>query len=367
MKPKVFFVVPYYSGSHKYWSDNICRLGNFNYHLETMSGRHWKWRMHGSAIHLAEVYNQMPNEFDLVLCSTMLDVSLFKSVSNCTVPIVYYMHENQLTYPYSDSDNRSQENFHYGFINYKSCLAADLVLFNSEFHRSEFLTALGNLLSRLPDYIDSQAEVQKIWEKSQVNYVGLDLDDMQPEGPIERSTAHTEPTLLWNHRWEHDKNPALFLELCDHLKGKGQAFNLILLGQEGNASFVKEQFHHTYESHILHSGYADTRQEYFKLLGRAYLLPVTADHDFYGLSVLEAIYFQATPLLPKGKVYGEFINESQYHQNYYTSKQEFFDKTRYLLSSSPPTIAKTFFSHHNVKITVSNLESILSNVANNTN
>ena len=361
MKPKVFFAVPYYSGSHKYWADNICRLGTFNYDLETMTGRHWKWRMQGSAIHLAEKFLNKAREFDIILCSTMLDISLFKSIANCDVPIVYYMHENQLTYPYSDSDNRSDENFHYGFINYKSCLAADFVLFNSEFHRTEFLAALGNLLSRLPDYIDSQTEIQKIRDKSQVNWVGLDLEHMQSEEREADNISNIEvsPTLLWNHRWEHDKNPSLFLELCDYLESKNQPFSLILLGQDGNASYVKEQFHQTYASHIQYSGYTDNRRQYFDLLSRADILPVTSDHDFYGLSVLEAIYYNATPLLPTEKVYGEFIKESTYSHYYYTSKRDLFEKCLSLLSYPQKSIDKTFFSHHKSKTTVSKLESIL--------
>lgn len=356
MQPKIFFALPYDSGSHKYWADNIIKFGSFDYHLETMSGRHWKWRMQGASIHLAEMFKNLNEKIDLVLCSTMMDVSLFKSITNCQVPIIYYMHENQLSYPFSDAEKRSQENFHYGFINYKSCLAADLVLFNSDYHRNDFLSALKRLLARLPDYINPMVQSTEIYSKSKINWVGIDFSFLNKVEPNKHSGI---PTLLWNHRWEHDKNPTLFMKLCDYLAANDHQFQLILLGQDGNASEVKELINQKYGSQVLHTGYAKSKENYHSLIRSANLLPVTSDHDYYGLSVLEAIAANVTPLLPHNKVYEEFLDKSEYPLLFYNSSQELFDKTVYNLNKQPEPLNIDFLEAHNCIHTIRTLESYM--------
>ena len=39
------------------------------------------------------------------------------------------------------------------------------------------------------------------------------------------------PILLWNHRWEYDKNPDAFFNALFQLKNKGIKFQLIVLGE----------------------------------------------------------------------------------------------------------------------------------------
>ena len=368
LRPKVFFALPYYTGSHKYWADNILKFGTFDYHLETMSGRHWKWRMQGSAIHLAEKYTSLNykghNHMDIVLCSTMMDVSLFKSISNCQVPIVYYMHENQLTYPFSESDTRKKEDFHYGFINFKSCLASDLILFNSEFHRADFFDSLSKLLQRLPDYINPASIVKQLFHKSQVNYVGVDFGaieqilDKQPNN--QRLITPTAPTLLWNHRWEHDKNPALFKDLIDYIDAQNQDFHLILLGEDGNASSIKEDLIDKYKEKVLYAGYVKQKADYYDLIKKADLLPVTSNQDFYGLSVLEAIYLGVTPLLPQNRVYSEFLSESFYSAYYYSNGNHFLAQAMELIINPSSDLNTSFLKNHLSYKTTARLESELS-------
>ena len=46
------------------------------------------------------------------------------------------------------------------------------------------------------------------------------------------------------------------------------------------------------------------------------LLPVTSNQDFFGASVIEAMYCNAVPLLPKRLAYPEHIDK-QYHSTYF--------------------------------------------------
>lgn len=332
---KVLLNVPYYTGSHKYWADNLIRFSSHDIKLLSMSGRHWKWRMQGSAIHLAKETNLLNWDPELIICSTMMDVSLYRSLlRRKNVPIIYYMHENQLTYPFSKNDKRKKEEFHYGFINYKSCLSSDLIFFNSHYHQVEFMTALKSLLKRLPDY-KSLDTIEDIKLKSKVLGVGIDLsaiDQVVTQYNIERKMTSC-PTLLWNHRWESDKNPLLFLKLCDYLAFNEINFKLILLGKDVDDSTVDihKEIAIKYSDKIVHDGYVDNYYEYIALLYQSNLLPVTNHQDFYGLSVLEAIYCGVTPILPSLKVYDEHLSEEMHSEFYYSNEDQLFQITKKFL------------------------------------
>ena len=91
---------------------------------------------------------------DVILCNDMLSVADLRSFLPAgirDVPIVCYFHENQLTYPIPEEQERD---FQYGMTNITSCLAADAVWFNSRFHREDFLAAVGGLwlLTGLPRF-----------------------------------------------------------------------------------------------------------------------------------------------------------------------------------------------------------------------
>ena len=77
----------------------------------------------------------------------MMDLTVFISLSRKKIkdiPIALYFHENQLSYPWKpdDRDVKHKRDMHYGFINFSSALAADKVLFNSEFHMNSFIENL---------------------------------------------------------------------------------------------------------------------------------------------------------------------------------------------------------------------------------
>ena len=88
---------------------------------------------------------------DVILANDMLSVADLRALlppGRRDTPIVCYFHENQLTYPLSSEDERD---FQFGMTNITSCLAADAVWFNSEFHREAFLKAAVGLLRKMPD------------------------------------------------------------------------------------------------------------------------------------------------------------------------------------------------------------------------
>ncbi len=338
---------PYYSGSHKYWADQLVENSYHNVQLFQMKGRFWKWRLQGAAIHLAALQKSMERKPSAIICSSMMDVSMYKVLLynywGAVPPIVYYVHENQLTYPYSSNESRSQEDFQYGFMNFKSCLAAELVLFNSNYHKQEFLSAIELLLKRLPDYSILNS-LEELSNNSKVLPVGLDFKRIAMAGE-EKSSELGSPTLLWNHRWDEDKNPKLFLKLCRHLKQHNIGFNLILLGQMGNESETYRKILEEFANQILHSGYVGSYNKYIGLLKAADILPVSSDHDFYGLSVLEALACKVYPILPFGKVYHEYVSDASY---FYKNQEEFFGKVKNQIRDKNSYDSQNLLNNHSI-------------------
>ena len=148
---KISLIEPFHTGSHATWAEEYARYSRHQVELLTLSGRRWKWRMHGGAVTLARQFMAGDCEADLLLASDMLDLTTFLGLTrekSARLPTALYFHENQLTYPWSPNGaNPAQQRAHYAFINYTSALAADAVLFNSRYHLEAFTGQLPEFLS----------------------------------------------------------------------------------------------------------------------------------------------------------------------------------------------------------------------------
>ncbi|MFQ5675798.1 MAG: DUF3524 domain-containing protein, partial [bacterium] len=198
-----------------------------------------------------------------------------------------------------------------GFINYASALAADKVFFNSEYHRRDFLKELVCFLKHFPDHNNLET-VEKIAEKSAVLSLGLDLKRFDEysfgNGRAGFETLNNRPTILWNHRWEYDKNPQEFFKALLMLSDKGLDFGVAVLGecfgqQPDEFRVAKEKL----GDKVVHFGYAENFADYAKWLWQADILPVTSKQDFFGASVVEAIYCDCLPILPSRLTYPELL------------------------------------------------------------
>jgi glycosyltransferase involved in cell wall biosynthesis len=146
------------------------------------------------------------------------------------------------------------------------------------------------------------------------------------------------PLILWNQRWEHDKRPDRFFALLYRLQDAGIAFRLAVAGE----NFRKEppefkEAHQRLADCIVHWGYAPTRTHYLTLLDQADLVISTADHEFFGISILEAVAAGAFPLLPARLSYPELIPAALHSACLYADEEQLWHKTVQFLTASRPT------------------------------
>lgn len=339
---RILIIEPFNGGSHAAWAEGYSRHSSHAVEVLGLPGKNWKWRMQGAAVTLARRYRELlenGKRYDLIIASDMLDLAAFLGLiskfSGPRLPVALYFHENQLTYPQSANeqarpDGRDRK---FGLINFTSALAADTCFFNSAFHRQSFLEALPPFLNRFPDCRELEA-VSEIENKSEVLHLGLDLERLLSFRPVDSvlEKPNRPPLILWNHRWEYDKNPADFFAVLRDLVASGCDFEVAILGEHyypqpelflENRTFLGRR--------LLHFGYAESFSDYAAWLWRADILPVTSYHDFFGASVIEAVYCHCYPLLPRRLAYPEHLPGSDNNRFFYSDYNDLYTKLKSLL------------------------------------
>lgn len=337
----ITLIEPFMTGSHAAWARQYQACSENNVRILSLEGKYWKWRMHGGAVSLAQQFMALGERPDLLLLTDMLDVTTFLSLTRRLthdIPVALYFHENQLSYPWSpdDRDPALKRDMHYGFINYASALSADALLFNSTFHQRDFLKRLPEFLTTFPDHNELET-VDLIAAKCSTLHLGLDLKRFDKHKPQDE-TAAEKPLLLWNHRWEYDKNPEDFFQALFTLQERGINFDLAVLGE----SYAKQpkifsEARERLQEQIVHWGFASSFAEYARWLWRADILPVTSIHDFFGISVVEAIYCGCQPLLPNRLAYPEHIPDVLKGVCFYADQGEFTRRLTELCACDPPS------------------------------
>ncbi|HWB62539.1 MAG TPA: DUF3524 domain-containing protein, partial [Chitinophagales bacterium] len=330
---KILLLEPFFTGSHKKWAEEFKRFSRHEVEILSLSGNHWKWRMHGGAVTLAALSSKHVAENnskpDLILATDMLDISAYLALTrewSHNIPTAVYFHENQLNYPWSgtDEDVKLKRDNHYAFINYTSALSANHVFFNSAYHHTAFLEELPRFLKAFPDYNNAET-VNAIANKSSVLPLGMNLQPFNIQRPAKIEKPQ-RAVILWNHRWEYDKNPERFFNALFEIADRGIDFKLIVLGESYEKrpavfDIAKERL----ADKILHFGYAESFNDYAHWLWLADLLPVTSNQDFFGGSVIEAMYCNTVPFFPKRLAYPEHIHE-QFHTTFFYDEEDFVNK-----------------------------------------
>ena len=120
-----------------------------------------------------------------------------------------------------------------------------------------------------------------------------------------------KPILIsWAARWEYDKGPDRLLAIIRCLETQKINYRLAILGQSFRQvpeafEQIREQFSHRIDQF----GYAQSQAEYFAWLRHSDIFLSTAEHEFQGLAVLEAVNLGCIPVLPNRLVYPELFAE----------------------------------------------------------
>lgn len=296
----ILIVDSFFTGSHRYWGEQLKARLPYKVELLTLSGKNWKWRMQGGAFELAEKYKKLQQKPSFIIATDMVNLPLFYAYAGITqeeVPCLLYFHENQFAYPISelDTDEKAGRENHYAFINLSSALFAKSLIFNSDFNKNSFLAGAQKLIKALPNNNFKLNSFQ-----TEIIYPGVEERENTTPKP-------STPILLWNHRWEHDKNPNLFLKGIRHLKQQGINFQLIILGKGTESPEIKQLFETEFEKELIHCGFVENKSTYWELVKQATILPVTSKHDFFGLSVAEAMQLGVYSILPNHQAYPEHL------------------------------------------------------------
>ena len=293
------FLEPYYGGSHKSFADEYIK--DKAWELLTLPPTKWRWRMRHAAITFANILNEQYADckWEQIFATDMMNFAEFLALAPPAVrdaEKILYFHENQLTYPDS---SKTEKDYHYAFTNFVSAIAADRVIFNSHYHKDEFLHAMKKLLKRMPDYGHIE-EVDKIRAKSEVLYPPAEISVLP-------RVKNEIPVITWAARWEEDKNPQDFFDAIDKLASLGVKFRINVLGGSSESSSIGTLFYNfkkKHESIIDYWGFV-SRADYEKILNRTDIFISTAIHEFYGISAVEAHKAGAFCILPNRLAYPE--------------------------------------------------------------
>jgi glycosyltransferase involved in cell wall biosynthesis len=228
---KILVLEPYYGGSHKTFLDGLQAHLPFDFMLLTLPARKWKWRMRLAAPFYADKIIELFNEtkIDAIFSSSFVDVAALRSILPVPVsqlPFYTYFHENQFAYPVRKEDERD---FHFGLTNLTTVLASDKVAFSTAYNLQTFLQGVQKIVKVCPD-MKLEGIMKKIEAKVSILYPGIDFSQIDKAAQSNRKNSET-PVIVWNHRWEHDKNPKYFFNTLFELDANAFDFRLIVLGQ----------------------------------------------------------------------------------------------------------------------------------------
>ncbi len=302
---RVLLLSAYDAYRHRQWHRCLREgIADWDWSLLTLPARHFAWRVRGNPLQWAFTEREtLGRPYDLLLATSMVDLATLRGLVPALtgLPTILYFHENQFAYPPGRGRHGLLEA---QMVSIYSALAADLLLFNSEYNRSTFIGGCESLLGRMPDAVPPGV-ISTLREKSQSLAVPIEMSAVDP---LQLPGGHLQ--LVWNHRWEHDKGPAQLLEMATMLLTRDIPFTLHVVGQqfrEQPAEFEQLRSSLDRAGALGCWGYLADREEYRALLAACDVVLSTAEHDFQGLSVLEACALGCTPLVPDRLVYPEWF------------------------------------------------------------
>jgi glycosyltransferase involved in cell wall biosynthesis len=310
MTLRLLLLSPYDAISHQYWRQQLVTDLQTFVALDltevTLPARHFSWRFRGNSLTLSQD-PQLQAEYDLIIATSMTDFATLKGLAPQLneVPAIMYFHENQFAYP----DHHPERQLERQITSIYSAMAADRLVFNSQFNQQSFLQGAAELLGKMPDGVPEDV-VTKLADVSEVIPVPIQKPARVPDA---RATdiGRDGLQIVWNHRWEHDKGLDELETLVTQLVASGLTFRFHLIGQQFRQIPAPiERIKAVLGSRLGQFGYIKDREAYLALLARCDVVLSTARHEFQGLAVLEAVAAGCRPVVPDDLAYREFLPKS---------------------------------------------------------
>jgi glycosyltransferase involved in cell wall biosynthesis len=303
--PRFLFIEPYLNGSHRALAQALMKGLPGRWALLALPGRYFRWRMRGGAAFLAEAAGEIFRKpWDALLCSSMLNLAELRGLvpSLAGVPALVYFHENQLAYPaggQADAEQKERDLF-LAFSNLTSAAAAKLVMFNSDYHKDQVLSAARDLFSRLPDSVPNGL-LDDLMAKASAMPVPLLVNEAQG---LVREPRQGPLRILWNHRWSQDKDPNAFFSALVRLIEQGLDFRVAVLGKKSaQPPAIFQEAAELLGERLVQLGAVEDRREYWRWLYWADVCVSTALQEYQGLAVAESAWAGCRPLVPDSLVY----------------------------------------------------------------
>lgn len=321
--PTVLIVEAWYGGSHRRWVDDLRAVATLPMGLVALEARAWRWRSRAGALPLAEGVRQWVAAYgrpDVVLVSGMVDLAALLGAARRSigsVPAVLYLHENQLAYPDGsggDHRHRRPGDLDAAVRTWVSLEAADVVCVNTDHHRAVVAEGLERLRARVPAGETVALPEPALVDDAHVVAPGTDL------APFLGASARREqvgtgrpPLVLWNHRWDPDKAPATFVAACERLAAAGVDFGVVLAGDDDwDAGPRRAEAAARLGGAVVAAGPFGV-DEYRTWVSRSDIVVSAAEHDFFGIAVVEAMAAGCVPVLPARCSYPEIVPPA-YHE-----------------------------------------------------
>lgn len=298
---RILLLSAYNTTSHNYWCSSLIKnFPEYNWDFLKLPPRKFSWRIRGNPLSwLALENDKLKGHYDTVIATSMVDlatiIGLYPNLGNAKK--VYYFHENQFEYPLSNDKQHS--NVESMMVNLYGALSADLVVFNSNYNKGSFFEGAGKFLKKINDH--SPVSILE----------GINAKAIVLPVPIcERLDEDIEKipySIVWNHRWEYDKNPNDFYKALKILRDNNVGFKLIMMGiQFKNSPEAFNKIRRDFSENILCWG-EQSKQDYVKWLKKSSFIVSTALHEFQGLAIMEGVQMGATPIVPNRLSYPQWF------------------------------------------------------------
>lgn len=295
---RVLLLSAYAAVSHRYWAESLMdQLPDIEWTLLELPPRYFSWRIRGNPLTwMLSEHATLSRRYDVVLATSMVDVAtltgLYPHLGQARR--IVYFHENQFAYPES---LQQQPQVEAKMVNLYSALAADEVVFNTAYNRDAFVTGVRAFLKRLPEKLPIAERLDALKARARVLPVPL-LPFSTLAGSPPNTAARVAGRIIWNHRWEYDKNPEDFFAALMALSEAGVSFELAVMGQRFRQlppifATARERL----AAHIVAWG-PQPQAEYQALLDSGDIVVSTTWHEFQGLAIMEAAQRGALPLVP---------------------------------------------------------------------